>query len=93
MPSQKKEFIESPRRTCPSTALLPIRYAQYKVLNDKEKAKHTGIHRMLYLHIAYTRIVVVLTPVYYYARGSRLDLCCLPPEHGVYSCQRYGRLM
>jgi hypothetical protein len=29
-----------PRNTCPSTALLPIRYAQYKVLNDKEKAKH-----------------------------------------------------
>jgi hypothetical protein len=30
-----------PRNTCPSTAFLPIRYAQYKVLNDKEKVKHT----------------------------------------------------
>jgi hypothetical protein len=29
-----------PRRTCPSTALVPIRYAQYKVLNDKEEVEH-----------------------------------------------------
>jgi hypothetical protein len=27
------------------------------------------------------------------SRGSRLGLCCSPPAHGVYSCQRYDKLM
>jgi hypothetical protein len=77
---------------------------------------------MLYLHIAYTRIVVFMTWFYIvsvlnkplihhhiiikllllsmqddecgvYSRESRLCLCCLPPAHGVYSCQHCDRLM
>jgi hypothetical protein len=34
-----------------------------------------------------------VTFIIIYARGSRLSLCCLPPAHGVYSCQRYDRLV